>query len=183
MEQGHVLGINFYFRKLLFFWSLLWFLFVSKFSWIIFLYFLKMYVLLKVDLGGLTLWSGCFIFSFKYAKSNRSNDHCSRNSWHIQKSNWGLLTEGNIYRGKGKVKGINKDGGGALGSCYHSQGWRDREESWKLCPTQQKLSLSREAQLPLNHMEGGGERRSKGTTFLEDLPALLPVPPTSQTQV
>lgn len=30
---------------------------------------------------------------------------------------------------------------------------------------------------------GRGERRSKGTTFLEDLPALLPVPPTCQTQV
>lgn len=62
-DQGHALGINFYFRKLLFCSGRLcgYFLLQVNFLELYFFIYCKLYVLLKVNLSGLILQFICFI--------------------------------------------------------------------------------------------------------------------------
>lgn len=121
-----------------------------------------MFVLLKVDLGGLTLWSGCFIFLLNMPSQTDQMIIPAETAGTFKRVTEDYWLKEIFTEGRAGLKESAKMVEEPLEAVTTPRGEGTREESWKLCPTQQKLSLSREAQLPGNHLEGGRERRSKG---------------------
>ena len=124
-----------------------------------------MYVLLKIDLGGLTLWSGCFIFLLNMPNRTDQMIIPAETAGTFKRLTEDYWLKEIFTEGRAGLKESTKMVEEPLEAATTPRAEGTREESWQLCPTQQKLSLSREAQLPGNHLEGGRERSSKGPSW------------------